>query len=652
MPLRGTSFRGFPFDEEEGTGAWSELAARHPDIAVRLRQRPATWARKRRPSSQDAADDFGDSFSGFDRFPFDDIPPEFREHFPSHWNRRFGSREEPHPHPQPSSPQPQQPQSPQQQTIATQTEEEPGPSQEDEQTSLPNYGLRNTVDLGQKSAADPSLSEAEDRNQRSMSAPPDSRTANQSNTRKMSGHQEPHQPQSEFQSSNVRHIPIFVEGRDEPVINKSVDHGTNFGDTKPTYVPPPPQPHADREQYFADEVPHGFHHPPNFSRTFGTPFNKGFRQGPQPFVQQKVYPQTAFARGASPQRSQSPKPQMHPEEHFVKVPVHHEHTAPRAEPPSKPQQKQQPSPRQQTPPQQPPPPKQQTPPPQPKPQPSANDPITQILSIQTDVLNLMTDVENFKGTKKDKKYMFLDEMLTRNLIKLDNIETDGKENIRQARKEAIKCIQKCIAVLEAKADNKGVDTSQPTQDVEMENAEEKQVADEAAVENGEVEMKEPTKEEPEEEPMEAPQQAQSQVESQPEEQSVKPQEEIKEEQKPAEEQKEEVTVQPPADKAEVAQPEAADTRPDENMASELKEEVKQDEQKPQEIVDNKKSPKKGTKIVKKRDKSKDKKETKDKDSNKEDNVDKKEEKLEAMQVEGKGDKADSQTMEVDGAASQ
>jgi hypothetical protein len=48
--------RGFPFDEEEASGAWSELAARHPDIAARLRQRPATWARKRRPSSQDATD--------------------------------------------------------------------------------------------------------------------------------------------------------------------------------------------------------------------------------------------------------------------------------------------------------------------------------------------------------------------------------------------------------------------------------------------------------------------------------------------------------------------------------------------------------------------------------------------------------------------
>lgn len=51
--------RGFPFDEEEGgADPWNDLATRHPDIAARLRQHqhqhPATWARKRRPSSQDA----------------------------------------------------------------------------------------------------------------------------------------------------------------------------------------------------------------------------------------------------------------------------------------------------------------------------------------------------------------------------------------------------------------------------------------------------------------------------------------------------------------------------------------------------------------------------------------------------------------------
>lgn len=48
--------------------------------------------------------------------------------------------------------------------------------------------------------------------------------------------------------------------------------------------------------------------------------------------------------------------------------------------------------------------------------------------------------------------MYLDEMLTRNLLKLDSIDADGKDHIKQARREAIRCINKCIGVLEAKAD--------------------------------------------------------------------------------------------------------------------------------------------------------------------------------------------------------
>lgn len=331
-----------------------------------------------------------------------------------------------------------------------------------------------------------------------------------------------HQPDSQEPHSNVRHIPIFVEGRDEPVINKAPDHAHH--ETKP----PPPPPH-DREQYFTDDLPPGFSHPQNFSRAFGTPF-KGFRQGPQPFVQQKAYPQSAFARAGSPLRSHSPKPQ----EEFVKVPVHHE-TKP--EPP-RPAPKPQPQPQPQSQPQ----PQQSQPPPPPPPGP--NDPITQILAVQTDVLNLMTEVENFTGAKKDKRYMFLDEMLTRNLIKLDTIETDGKENIRQARREAIKCIQKCIAVLEAKAE-KG------SQDVAMA---------ESAAENGEH-----TKEE-----------------------------------------KSEAAAQTPAETESVPAPQPVDTRPE--SEAELKpEEPKPDEPKaadPKEApADGDKKKKVGAK--KKRDKSKD-----------------------------------------------
>lgn len=84
--------------------------------------------------------------------------------------------------------------------------------------------------------------------------------------------------------------------------------------------------------------------------------------------------------------------------------------------------------------------------------PHTTDCINKIQDIQRDVLDLMGKVERFGGLKGDKEYMYLDEMLTRNLLKLDTIDTNGKESIRLARKEAIKCIQASIAVMDAKSE--------------------------------------------------------------------------------------------------------------------------------------------------------------------------------------------------------
>ncbi|XP_037027271.1 BAG domain-containing protein Samui-like [Bradysia coprophila] len=78
--------------------------------------------------------------------------------------------------------------------------------------------------------------------------------------------------------------------------------------------------------------------------------------------------------------------------------------------------------------------------------------ILKIQIIQKEIQCLMDQVDSFGGTRKDKDYMYLDEMLTQNLLKLDTIDTDGKEKIKQARREAIKCIHTCISVLEAKAE--------------------------------------------------------------------------------------------------------------------------------------------------------------------------------------------------------
>lgn len=80
--------------------------------------------------------------------------------------------------------------------------------------------------------------------------------------------------------------------------------------------------------------------------------------------------------------------------------------------------------------------------------------------MQKEVDALAAQVKRYGGnSRKDKEYMYFDEMLTRELIKLDDIETEGRENVRQARKNTITSIQETIGLLESKAP---IVSSQPT----------------------------------------------------------------------------------------------------------------------------------------------------------------------------------------------
>jgi hypothetical protein len=110
------------------------------------------------------------------------------------------------------------------------------------------------------------------------------------------------------------------------------------------------------------------------------------------------------------------------------------------------QQKQQPPQERELPAEQPPP-APQPPPPPPKPK----DPMERIQEVKEEVESLSNSVQQYSGkSRTDKEYLFLDEMLTRNLIKLDTIEVEGNDKLRTARKDVIKSIQKAIALLENK----------------------------------------------------------------------------------------------------------------------------------------------------------------------------------------------------------
>lgn len=224
------------------------------------------------------------------------------------------------------------------------------------------------------------------------------------------------------QQPNVRHIPIYVEGRDEPLVNRSID-------TSPKSHQPSDLPNSKSSGGIFDRV-----------RKFPT-----------------------INRMHTTQRSNSPHRTVPINMHrSTSAGATHTDSPPRNEPQyySQQQNSQPQTPRQQTPPasadntnmpQQ----QQHQPPFLPQSHPDAES-ILKIQNIQREVLDLMDQVERFTGnTRKDRQYLYLDEMLTQNLLKLDTIDTEGKENIKLARREAIKCINKCIAVLEAKADSGG-----------------------------------------------------------------------------------------------------------------------------------------------------------------------------------------------------
>jgi len=65
--------------------------------------------------------------------------------------------------------------------------------------------------------------------------------------------------------------------------------------------------------------------------------------------------------------------------------------------------------------------------------------------------SLHAAVEQLSGADKtSKQYVYLEEMLTRLLLRLDGVDTSGNERIRMMRKDAIVSIQAILDQLELK----------------------------------------------------------------------------------------------------------------------------------------------------------------------------------------------------------
>lgn len=195
-----------------------------------------------------------------------------------------------------------------------------------------------------------------------------------------------HQPQ-------VRHIPIFVEGRDKPVIN-----------TPDQQQQPPQQQHKRpaNVKLAAPKAPKGEPTSPLSPIPSDQPIPMG-------------YTETDSDQNKNCEQKEEPQP--------IPLPCSPDLVA------AAPSQKEEEAPKE-----------------------ASSDPcLSQLAKIQANVADLVKQIDNFSGSKDSKEYKYLDEMLTRQIIALDGIETGGREDVRQQRKESIRSINRCLSILESKA---------------------------------------------------------------------------------------------------------------------------------------------------------------------------------------------------------
>jgi len=91
----------------------------------------------------------------------------------------------------------------------------------------------------------------------------------------------------------------------------------------------------------------------------------------------------------------------------------------------------------------------------PKDEPKTTEPrdpkISKLETINLDVENLRVRISNYSGSRKNKEYLYLDDMLTKLLISLDGIDADGRNDIKQMRKESVKKVDDYLKLLDEKA---------------------------------------------------------------------------------------------------------------------------------------------------------------------------------------------------------
>ncbi|NWI22660.1 BAG3 regulator, partial [Sula dactylatra] len=86
--------------------------------------------------------------------------------------------------------------------------------------------------------------------------------------------------------------------------------------------------------------------------------------------------------------------------------------------------------------------------------------VLKVEAILEKVQMLEQAVDSFEGKKTDKKYLMIEEYLTKELLALDSVDPEGRADVRQARRDGVRKVQNILERLEQKAE----DVPEPVQD--------------------------------------------------------------------------------------------------------------------------------------------------------------------------------------------
>ncbi|KAM3606948.1 uncharacterized protein V6R79_026217 [Siganus canaliculatus] len=90
--------------------------------------------------------------------------------------------------------------------------------------------------------------------------------------------------------------------------------------------------------------------------------------------------------------------------------------------------------------------------------------LAKVQQIVDRVAKLEQEVKCFGGKKNDKKYLLLEELLTKELLALDSVDPEGRVDVRQARRDGVRRVQTILEELEQLEDQ----PSKPASETMME----------------------------------------------------------------------------------------------------------------------------------------------------------------------------------------